>query len=56
MIKPGEHTIKYSYSPKGLKAGCAISAASLVYLCAYVFYKKSLKNKSTSNNDNLVKS
>ncbi len=43
MIKPGEHTIEYSYSPKGLKEGCAISAGTMIFLAAYVFYKRTKK-------------
>ncbi len=58
MIKPGEHTIEYSYSPKGLKAGVAVSAATIICLIAYAVYEATKKPKETankSNGDNLVK-
>lgn len=39
-IKPGEHTIEFSYSPKGLNYGSIISAASVVGICGYIIYMK----------------
>lgn len=53
MIKPGEHTVEYIYRPRGITAGCAISACSVIALAAVYFYKKRNKN---INNDKLVKS
>lgn len=39
-IKPGEHTVELKYSPKGLKTGIIISAATAAGICGYVIYKK----------------
>ncbi len=43
-IKQGEHTVEYRYSPRGLKYGIIISAASFAGVCGYLIYTK-LKKK-----------
>lgn len=43
-IKQGEHTVEYRYSPRGLKYGILISAASFAGVCGYLIYTK-LKKK-----------
>ncbi len=43
-IKQGEHTVEYRYSPRGLKYGVIISAASFAGVCGYLIYTK-LKKK-----------
>lgn len=43
-IKQGEHTVVYRYSPRGLKYGIIISAASFAGVCGYLIYTK-LKKK-----------
>lgn len=43
-IKQGEHTVEYRYSPRGLKYGIIISAASFSGVCGYLIYTK-LKKK-----------
>lgn len=46
-IKPGEHTVEYKYSPRGLNLGIIISAASIAGICGYIaFVTLSKKRKS----------
>lgn len=56
MIKPGEHTVEYVYTPKMMIAGAAVSGVTL--LCTAAFYINKIrksKNKKVIN-DNFVKS
>lgn len=52
MIKPGEHSVKYVYTPKGVYLGAGISAGALISTAAiFVIYRR-----KKANNDKLVKS
>ncbi|MCH5320380.1 MAG: YfhO family protein [Eubacterium sp.] len=37
-IKPGDHTVEYKYSPRGLNLGIIISAASIAGICGYITF------------------
>jgi uncharacterized membrane protein YfhO len=50
-IKAGEHTVKLKYTPKGLKAGIAISLASW---CAVVFLLLYTRRKKKKRKENFV--
>jgi len=65
MLKPGNHTIEYKYTPKGFTAGMLISCFSLLTLIGYLIYKINKNNKGKEeiidiqnypNNDKIVKS
>ena len=45
-IKPGEHTVEFVYSPKGLNYGAIISTATVAGICGYIVYtrRKSKRN------------
>ncbi len=46
-VKAGKHTVKYKYTPKGMKYGLIISALAWICIFAFIFYKKKIfKNKS----------
>jgi uncharacterized membrane protein YfhO len=47
-VPEGTHTITFSYSPKGLKAGCIISVISLVITVGYCFYCKKKEKQITA--------
>lgn len=51
-IKPGEHTVELSYSPKGINYGIIISAATVAGICGYIVYikRKSKKDYAVQNN------
>lgn len=40
VIKAGEHTVTYSYTPRGFYAGIIISAAGFAGICGYIVYRK----------------
>ncbi|MBQ9516774.1 MAG: YfhO family protein [Eubacterium sp.] len=47
-IKPGKHTVKYKFTPKGLKYGVVISAAAwlcVIVLCVYRFLVRKGRKK-----------
>ncbi len=45
VIKAGEHTVTYSYTPRGLYIGIIISAASIAGICGYIAYTVKKKNE-----------
>lgn len=45
-ITPGEHTVEYVYSPKGLNYGIAITVLTAAGLLGYYFYTNNKKKKS----------
>lgn len=55
VIKAGEHTVKYSYSPRGFIYGAIISGASILGICGYFVYSRKRKKdidlteKTTAN-------
>ncbi len=49
-VKAGEHSIKMTYFPAGLKAGLLISALSvLMYAVCAVIYNAALRKRKTQN-------
>jgi uncharacterized membrane protein YfhO len=52
-IKPGEHTVEYVYSPKGIKLGAVISVASAVGICCFIILKKR-KSKEELTTINII--
>lgn len=45
MLKPGEHTVEYSYTPKGLLVGAVISGVAVVALVGYEVFKYRRRKK-----------
>ncbi len=44
-IKHGDHTVRYKYTPQGLKIGAIISAVSIAGICIYTVYKTKQKKR-----------
>ncbi|MCD7722365.1 MAG: YfhO family protein [Clostridiales bacterium] len=47
MLKPGEHTVKFKYTPRGAAAGAALSTAAAIALGGvYIYMRKKNRNQS----------
>lgn len=44
-IESGNHQIKFSYSPYGLKTGIAITSVSLIIFCGLIFYGRKYRKE-----------
>ncbi len=54
MMKPGEHTVKFKYTPRGLVSGCVVTVIAIIIVGAIgVMNLKRRKKKKETKNTNL---